>query len=139
MDKDWGPGDPTEYLEDTYNAAYDNHRYLKFAENIEVSKEKYIETSCEDNLDSNTPNIVGEWSLSPADEVEKNDDWDPDSNKDFYKKWFAAQISSYEKQSGWVFWTWKAELNDYRWSYKGVFHLIICPLFITNQLWFRCC
>lgn len=130
MDKAWGSGDPTKYLKDTYYAAYDDHRYLKWA-NVEPSKKKYIQTSCSDNLDSNTPNIVGEWSLSPSSEVEKSDDWNPDSNKDFYKKWFAAQITSYEKQQGWIFWTWKAELNDYRWSYKGKFCLNYLLLFAS--------
>lgn len=139
MDEQWGSGDPKEFLKDLYNAAYDDHRYLKYATDVQPSKETYIQTSCNDNLDSNRPNIVGEWSLSPSSDVENNDDWKPESNKDFYKKWFAAQVSSYEKQQGWIFWTWKAELNDYRWSYKGLLPPDICSLLITNWLGFRCC
>lgn len=45
----------------------------------------------------------------------------PQSNKEFYTKWFAAQVHGYEKSTlGWVFWTWKTGLgDDYRWSYRG--------------------
>ena len=124
MDKNWGSGDPTEAIDNLYYAAYDDHRYLKWA-NADASHDSYISTSCSDNLDSNTPNIVGEWSLAVADDIESSSDWDPDSNTDFYSRWFAAQITSYEKQLGWVFWTWKAELGDYRWSYKGTFSSLL--------------
>lgn len=125
MDKNWGSGDPNESLKDLYYAAYDDHRYLKYDTSVKVSKESYISASCGDNLDSNSPTIVGEWSLSVPDDVESQEEWKPgsDTNNEFYKKWFAAQITSYEKQLGWVFWTWKAELNDYRWSYKGALSL----------------
>lgn len=30
MDKLWGSGDPNQYLDDLYYAAYDDHRYLKW-------------------------------------------------------------------------------------------------------------
>jgi hypothetical protein len=49
--------------------------------------------------------FVGEWSLSVATDVQWNDDWNPnkDENKDFYLKWWAAQVMSYEKTAqGWV-------------------------------------
>ena len=122
MDKNWGSGDPTEAVDNLYYAAYDDHRYLKWA-NVDASHDSYISTSCSDNLDSNTPNIVGEWSLAVADDIESSSDWDPDSNTEFYSRWFAAQITAYERQQGWVFWTWKAQLGDYRWSYQGLFFL----------------
>jgi hypothetical protein len=119
MDKLWGSGDPNQYLNDLYYAAYDDHRYLKWDTSVDVSHDSYISDSCNDNRDSNTPTIVGEWSLAVPDDVQSTSNWDPSSNTDFYKKWFAAQVHSYEKQQGWVFWTWKAQLNDYRWSYQG--------------------
>lgn len=122
MDKNWGSGDPTEAVDNLYYAAYDDHRYLKWA-NVDASHDSYISTSCSDSLDSNTPNIVGEWSLAVADDIESSADWDPDSNTEFYARWFAAQITAYERQQGWVFWTWKAQLGDYRWSYQGLFSL----------------
>ncbi|KAI9924927.1 hypothetical protein MW887_006333 [Aspergillus wentii] len=131
MDKLWGSGDPNESLKDLYYAAYDDHRYLKWA-NVDVSKDSYISTSCSDELNSNTPTIVGEWSLSVPDDVESHDDWKPDGNQDFYKKWFAAQVTSYEKQQGWVFWTWKAQLGDYRWSYQDAVAAGVIPLDLNS-------
>lgn len=121
MDELWGSGDPNQSLTDLYFAAYDDHRYLKYDTSVAVSKDSYISTSCNDNRDSNYPTIVGEFCLSPPDDVQWNSDWEPDSNKDFYKQWFAAQAQSYEKQQGWIFWTWKSQLGDYRWSYSGMY------------------
>lgn len=123
MDKLWGSGDPNQYIDDLYYAAYDDHRYLKWDTSVDVSHDSYISESCNDNRDSNWPTIVGEWSLAVPDDVQSSSDWDPSSNVDFYTKWFAAQVHSYEKQQGWVFWTWKAQLDDYRWSYQGIITL----------------
>ncbi|KAJ5591475.1 glucan endo-1-6-beta-glucosidase B [Penicillium hispanicum] len=120
MDKSWGSGNPTEYLNDTYYAAYDSHRYLKYVSSIPVTHDSYLNASCnyDPTADGETPIIVGEWSLSPPDDVQASADWAPSSNVDFYKKWFAAQVHGYEKAQGWLFWTWRAQLDDYRWSYK---------------------
>lgn len=117
----WGSGDPNESLTDLWFAAYDDHRYLKWDGSVAVSKDNYIATSCNDNRGGNWPTIVGEWSLSPPDDVQWNSNWAPDTNKDFYSKWFAAQVIAYEKQDGWIFWTWKSQLGDYRWSYQGMY------------------
>ncbi|KAI8296174.1 putative glucan endo-1,6-beta-glucosidase B [Colletotrichum sp. SAR11_240] len=117
----WGSGNPVEFLDDKYFTAFDDHRYLKWATNVPVTHADYISTSCKDNRnsDSSGPTIVGEWSISPPDSVENTDGWSKDTQKDFYKKWFAAQVHSYEKNTaGWVFWSWKAQLGDYRWSYR---------------------
>ncbi|EPS29361.1 putative beta-1,6-glucanase [Penicillium oxalicum 114-2] len=128
MDQLWGSGDPTQYIDDLYYAAYDDHRYLKWDTSVEVSHDSYIQTSCNDKRDSNTPTIVGEWSLGVPDDVERTSDWDPSSQTDFYSKWFAAQVHSYEEQQGWVFWTWKADLgDDYRWSYQDAVKRGVIP------------
>src|SRR4051812_16239942 len=75
-------------------------------------------------ISSNWPTIVGEFSLSVPDNVQWNGDWHPDSNKDFYNRWFAAQIIRYERDTnGWIFWSWKTQLGDYRWSYQGMSRL----------------
>lgn len=123
MDELWGSGDPNQYIDDLYYAAYDDHRYLKWDTSVDASHDSYISESCSDSRDSNTPTIVGEWSLAVPDDVESTSDWNPDSNTDFYGQWFAAQVHSYEQVQGWVFWTWKAQLGDYRWSYQGEFVL----------------
>lgn len=120
----WGSGKPTEFLDGNDDKlAFDDHRYVKYDSSVDVNHDAYIQASCKDDRssdDDNGPTIVGEWSLSVPDNVEKNDDWSADNNKDFYTKWFAAQVHAYETSAqGWVFWTWKANLGDYRWSYKG--------------------
>ncbi|KAJ3204575.1 hypothetical protein HDU82_005749 [Entophlyctis luteolus] len=117
MNKLWGPGDPVEFIADKYFTAFDDHRYLKWAD-VPVSHADYIATSCSDDRGGLWPTIVGEFSLSVPDDVQWTPGWHPSSNKQFYKDWFAAQIHSYEKQAGWVFWTWKSQLGDYRWSYR---------------------
>ncbi|OBT82371.1 hypothetical protein VE02_08750 [Pseudogymnoascus sp. 03VT05] len=127
MNEKWGSGDPTQYLSDNWFAAYDDHRYLKWASIGDVSQSNYISTSCNDDRGGNTPTIVGEWSLSVPDNVEWTSGWDPRTQQDFYKKWFAAQIISYEKQQGWTFWSWKTELDDYRWDYQAAVKAGVIP------------
>ncbi|KAL3456954.1 glycoside hydrolase superfamily [Aspergillus heterothallicus] len=127
MNEKWGSGNPNEALSDLYFAAYDDHRYLKWDTSVAVNKDSYIAASCNDNRGGNTPTIVGEWSLSVPDEVQWTSEWDPSTNKDFYARWFAAQAIAYEKQLGWVFWTWRADLGDYRWSYKDAVDSGVIP------------
>ncbi|KAF5698981.1 murein transglycosylase [Fusarium globosum] len=117
----WGSGKPTEFLSDISFTAFDDHRYLKWDTSVEASHEAYIEKSCSDDRNTDGPTIVGEWSLAVPDDVEKTNAWNPQTQKEFYTKWFSAQVHAYEKHTlGWVFWTWKANLgDDYRWSYRG--------------------
>lgn len=120
MDALWSSGDPKEYLPDLTFAAYDDHEYVKYAANLAVTKEAYMAYSCADDRSGNWPVIVGEWSLSVDTSVQWTSAWDPATNIDWYKQWWAAQVLAYEKQAGWVFWTWKTtgNLNDPRWDYQ---------------------
>jgi hypothetical protein len=83
--------------------------------------------------DGDTPTIVGEFSLSVPDDVEWTSAWDPSTQQAFYSQWFAAQVLKYEADTnGWIFWTWKSQLGDYRWSYQGEcqFHsYVLAPIF----------
>ncbi|EFX04331.1 endoglucanase 2 [Grosmannia clavigera kw1407] len=127
MNDNWGSGNPTEWMNGWY-VAYDDHRYLKYDSSVSVSQSAYLSASCNDASQSDSPGIVGEFSLSPPDNVEKTSAWAPSDNKDFYTKWFAAQVSSYEKHNlGWFFWSWKTELGDYRWSYKEAVEAGVIP------------
>ncbi|KAF6845426.1 endo-beta-1,6-glucanase [Colletotrichum musicola] len=119
----WGSGNPVEFLDDKYFTAFDDHRYLKWTSKNDVpwTHESYISTSCKDNRsgDDAGPTIVGEWSISPPDEIEGSAGWNRDTQKDFYSEWFAAQVHAYERSTaGWVFWSWKTQFGDYRWSYR---------------------
>lgn len=124
MDQLWGSGDPNEFLPDRtfWHAAYDDHQYVKYT-SAQVSHQGYLDFSCSDDRSGNWPTVVGEWSLSVADSVEWTDGWNPNNaaNKDFYRKWFSAQIMAYERGQaiGWVFWSWSTSgLNDPRWDYQ---------------------
>ena len=122
MNSLWGAGNPVESIDNPYWAAFDDHRYLKWVpeEQLAVTKDDYIKMSCSDNrqADGEYPTIVGEFSLSVNENVEGSADWSVDNDPSFYQKWFAAQTKSYEKTFGWIFWSWKTELNDARWDYK---------------------
>ncbi|PVI00523.1 glycoside hydrolase family 5 protein [Periconia macrospinosa] len=129
MDKAWGAGNPKDVLNGKSGVAYDDHRYLKWAP-IEHTKANYIATSCKDTFGDggNKPIIVGEWSLAAADNLENTPEWKPATNKDFYKQWWAAQVQAYEREMGWVFWSWKAQLGeDYRWCYRCAVEAGVIP------------
>jgi hypothetical protein len=126
MNNLWGSGDPTQYLTDNYFAAYDDHRYLKWS-GIPTTQSSYISTSCNDNRGGNWPTIVGEFSLSVPDNVQWTSGWDPSTQQAFYRQWFAAQVMAYEKQSGWIFWSWKSQLGDYRWAYQDAVAAGVIP------------
>ncbi|KAF4341403.1 murein transglycosylase [Fusarium beomiforme] len=99
----WGSGKPTEFLSDKSFTAFEDHRYLKWDTSIEVSHDAYIKKSCSDDRNTDGPTIVGEWSLAVTDNVEKPDAWDPQTQKEFYTKWFSAQVHAYEKHTlGWI-------------------------------------
>ncbi|KKY15874.1 hypothetical protein UCRPC4_g06060 [Phaeomoniella chlamydospora] len=121
MDTNWGAGDPNADLSDTYFASYDNHQYPKYDSSITPSQSNYLDAACSANpaSDGDTPLIIGEWCISPATDVQDDSEFEisDTTNTEFYQKWFAAQATTYESQLGWIFWSWKAQLDDYRWSY----------------------
>ena len=136
MNQKWGAGDPNEYLSDIdiSGAAYDDHRYLKYDPSVGGSPNDYLRASCSDNRGSDGENttIVGEFSLSPNSALQDNGDFAATkAHAAFYTQWFEAQVKAYEKQMGWVFWSWRTDLDDWRWSYKGMScsdHLITLSL-----------
>ncbi|TLS30848.1 hypothetical protein PpBr36_02662 [Pyricularia pennisetigena] len=147
MNKLWDSGDPQQYLTDNYFAAYDDHRYLKYALGAsQQDHDSYLRASCSDDRSGDAahgwdwPVVVGEWSLSApfisgqdSYALEWSDGWHPDKQKAFYSRWFRAQVLSYEKHTmGWVFWSWKTELQnggvkDYRWGYKDAVAAGVIP------------
>ncbi|TVY58623.1 putative glucan endo-1,6-beta-glucosidase B [Lachnellula cervina] len=130
MNSLWGSGDPNQYMTNQYFMAYDDHRYIKWDSTVAVSQSAYLSDSCHNNRnsDNESPTIVGEFSLSVPDSVQWTSGWDPTDNKSFYSQWFAAQVLNYEKYTnGWVFWTWKSQLGDYRWSYQDAVAAGVIP------------
>ncbi|KAF3010966.1 hypothetical protein E8E13_010476 [Curvularia kusanoi] len=133
MDSTWGAGNPRQNLpQDASNLAFDNHRYLTYSP-TPATKNDYLRASCGDEFPSDTDNkplVIGEWSLAIKQEAEWSDEFSPikEENHEWYRQWWAAQVRAYEKQKGWVFWSWKAELGgDWRWSYQGAVEAGIVP------------
>lgn len=124
MDTQWGSGTPQQNLPDQWFAAFDDHRYIKWS-STNPTRADYLYASCHDDRGGNYPVIVGEWSLSVADSAEWNGELSLTQSDavSWYKKWWAAQVIAYEKQAGWIFWSWKANWiggrNDWRWAYQA--------------------
>jgi hypothetical protein len=124
MDNLWGAGNPKEYLPADDKIIYDDHNYVGGAVTATHSDAKqgdYMYYTCYlDNRLSNglTPKMVQEYSLTVTKENDPEFKWDNPSNEAFYKQWFIAQQRLYEQTNGWIFWTWKNQLNDPRWDYS---------------------
>jgi hypothetical protein len=81
-----------------------------------------MHSACTDNrvVDGQDLIIAGEWSMT------SDVAW---QDADFFKKFFTAQQQLYEKpgMAGWVFWTWKTELDDPRWTYSKATYEKLVP------------
>ncbi|KAG9254774.1 glycoside hydrolase family 5 protein [Emericellopsis atlantica] len=124
MGNAWGAGDPTSSLPSTDHTLFDDHRYYKWDGSVETTKDGYINAVCNDKREDGI--IVGEWSIAVADDVEHNDEFsirDRPDQVDWYRSFFNAQVQTFEKSGGWVFWTWKCNwiggMDEWRWCYKS--------------------
>lgn len=125
MDTSWGSGDPSSHLPDKTFAMYDDHKYYKWDPSVATNKAGYIAAACRDNRGGSDV-IVGEWSLSVADSVQFNDEFQIRNRPDqvaWYRQYWAAQAQTFEKSGGWVFWTWKCNwiggMDEWRWCYQS--------------------
>ncbi|KAI4625047.1 uncharacterized protein J4E87_005528 [Alternaria ethzedia] len=124
MDSLWGAGNPKSNLPSDSKVIFDDHNYVGGAVtaiNADAKQGDYMYYTCHtDNrlTDGDTPKIVQEWSLTVNNEYSTEFDWKLDSTTQFYKDWFIAQQRLYEKTEGWIFWTWRTQLNDPRWDYS---------------------
>lgn len=116
MSSEWGsdnPRDNSDVANDRLTA-YDDHNYIGFDPRVNNGDQSSLmRSACTGTrvVDGQVFAITGEWSMTSN--VDPND-------ADFFKKFFTAQQQLYEKpgMSGWVYWTWKTELNDPRWTYS---------------------
>lgn len=131
MDKLWGSGDPKSNLPSDSAIIFDDHNYIGGAveqashpgQPNDVKQADYMWYTCYmDNRlsDGDTPKIVQEFSLTVDDHIEGNPefDWQASQNQAFYTQWWNAQQRLYEQTNGWIFWTWKVDLDNPRWSYQ---------------------
>ncbi|KAG6281119.1 hypothetical protein E4U48_007389 [Claviceps purpurea] len=117
MSKKWEGGNPRDNaaVANDPRVAYDDHSYIGFGLGNDNNGDqgKLMRNACTDNrvLDGQAFTITGEWSMTSGVGFE---------DADFFRKFFTAQQQLYEKpgMNGWVFWTWKTELNDPRWTYS---------------------
>ena len=67
------------------------------------------------------------------DDVQWTSAWDLSTQQAFYSQWFAAQVTKYEQDTnGWIFWAWKSQLSDYRWSYQNAVAAGVIPGNVAN-------
>lgn len=115
MSSKWGSGNPraSAAVANDPNTAFDDHNYIGFALGGSSDQAALMKSACTDSrlVSGQNVTITGEWSMTSGVAA---------SDTTFFKKWFTAQQQLYEKpgMAGWVFWTWKTELNDPRWTYS---------------------
>lgn len=139
MDTAWRSGDPRQAVGNQSSVVYDGHIYVRWSPEIIPTHESYISSSKSRNVsaDGTTPKVIGEWSLSPLIAAENSTDFEVASGKNskFYTQWFNAQIQSFEKTLGWVFWSWKTEMvGDFRWDYQRGVEAGVIPKFERNVM-----
>ncbi|RSL52214.1 hypothetical protein CEP54_011017 [Fusarium duplospermum] len=126
MSKKWDSGDArtqASIANDPFTG-FDDHNYIGFALNNNDRGDQYklMHSACTDSrvISGQDFAITGEWSMT------SNVDW---HNKDFFNKFFTAQQQLYESpgMDGWVYWTWKTDLNDPRWTYSHATALDYIP------------
>jgi hypothetical protein len=124
MDSLWGAGNPKSNLPSDSRVMFDDHNYVGAAVtaiNPDAKQADYMYYTChidDRQTDGDTPKVVQEWSLTVNNEYSPEFDWKIDANTRFYKDWFIAQQRLYEQTQGWIFWTWRTQLNDPRWDYS---------------------
>ncbi|KAM7201146.1 glucan 1,3-beta-glucosidase precursor [Rhypophila sp. PSN 637] len=129
MDKKWDAGNPrsTSTVANDPLTAFDDHHYIGFVPppGQRADQHRLMELACTDHRQEAGEDfkITGEWSLTC------DVDWRSDDGRAFFKKWFTAQQQMYEEpgMSGWVFWSWKTELEDPRWTYSYLTYLGLVP------------
>lgn len=115
MSSKWDSGNPRDNsaVASDPMAAFDDHNYIGFALGGTGDQNALMNSACTDTrvVDGQDFTITGEWSMTSG--VDSSD-------ADFFKRWFTAQQQLYEApgMDGWVYWTWKTELNDPRWTYS---------------------
>ncbi|GAA5879787.1 hypothetical protein JCM16303_004178 [Sporobolomyces ruberrimus] len=120
MSKTWGSGDPSTHINTNDHVAYDDHPYAQWiVPEGQRTRKGYLDWLCTtDRMTSmDGPTIAGEWSLSTigGGELETTSD----GALDFFQKYAAANIVAGEKGAGWIFWSWKTELDSSTWDYRS--------------------
>lgn len=116
------PGTSSQSTYAALNILYDAHNYLSYNTSLATTASAYLSASCAADLGANLPLLVGEWSLAVADGVAGSISQNQQNNSlSWFRDYFSRQRRRYESDGsrGWIFWAWKNELGDWRWSYQG--------------------
>jgi glucan 1,3-beta-glucosidase len=112
--------------------AIDTHRYQAFAPQLYDLKtfEQHIQYACglQKELstvqDNDFATIVGEWALGLVTKpiydtmAESLASQNNNSQNLFYRRFYEAQVTTYEKAGGWIYWNWKTH-SAAAWSYQA--------------------
>ncbi|KAI1083914.1 glycoside hydrolase family 5 protein [Whalleya microplaca] len=124
MSSKWDSGDArtNSNVANDPMTGFDDHNYIGFAQQNTGDQYTLLHSACTDTrvVSGQDFEITGEWSMTSG------ADW---SDAAFFKKFFTAQQQLYEKpgMNGWIYWTWKTELNDPRWTYSYATYLNYVP------------
>ncbi|GAP88873.2 putative beta- -glucanase [Rosellinia necatrix] len=115
MSAKWSAGNPRSAgaVQADAHTAFDDHNYIGFGVANNGDRTALMQSACRDSrvVSGEAYDLTGEWSMTSG------VDW---SDADFFRRFWTAQQQLYEKpgMAGWVYWTWKTELNDPRWTYS---------------------
>jgi aryl-phospho-beta-D-glucosidase BglC (GH1 family) len=126
MSSKWDSGNPRSVsaVANDGLTAFDDHNYIGFALQGDKRGDAYslMHSACTDHrtVSGQDFTFTGEWSMT------SNYDW---KDKEFFNKFFTAQQQLYEEpgMAGWVYWTWKTETDDPRWTYSYATYLGYIP------------
>lgn len=124
MSSKWDSGDPrtSAAVANDPMTGFDDHNYIGFALSNTDDQYSLMHSACTDSrlVSGEGFLITGEWSMTSGAA------W---QDADFFRKFFTAQQQLYEKpgMDGWVYWTWKTELDDPRWTYSYATYLNYVP------------
>ncbi|KAI0442763.1 beta-1,6-glucanase [Xylaria telfairii] len=124
MSSKWSSGNPRSNSAVAADSltGFDDHNYIGFGVSNNGDRTALMQSACRDSrvVGGENFDITGEWSMTSG--VEWQD-------AAFFKKFWTAQQQLYEKpgMAGWIYWTWKTELNDPRWTYSYATYLNYIP------------
>ncbi|KAJ3154899.1 hypothetical protein HK101_001596 [Irineochytrium annulatum] len=125
MSSKWLSGDPrtNAIVAADGHTSFDDHNYIGFGVKNNTDRDTLMRSACGDTrvVKGERVEITGEWSMTSGVE------WKTDPA--FFTKFWTAQQQLYEKpgMAGWIYWTWKTELNDPRWTYSYATYLGLIP------------
>lgn len=122
MDTFWGAGNPQTDIPgnpSALNIAFDDHFYLSKSTQA-PNQDTYISWICQKQYTGDSlPVLTGEWSLAVNNSAPGNFSINPGvAPNDFYRQYWAAQVQLFEKNLGWIFWSWKTNLTSFQWDYQ---------------------